>query len=188
MIVPRPLLTRNGRGFAATPVLRAGRQAADSAPLHRAFGQVEPGPPGVPLVRRRKLAQQARRPPRRAGRELAAVSPARLNAIDPAIRAVPLGVRVGMRHPCIVPIGDITPPRPGRRVSVAGREPGVVGRQKRAAVRRTERRPARRDRVPVHGVAQQIGRNVAAAEFRRRTGRALGAWKSPSSVMRHSSA
>ena len=59
------------------------------------------------------------------------------NAIDTAVAAIPVRIRIRMRRPLIAPIGDID--RPVRRHGEIGRsEPFVVGLEQIAAVRRSE--------------------------------------------------
>ena len=75
----------------------------------------------------------------------ARLRPLRLDPVDPAVAAVPVGVGVGVGGALVVPVGDVDG-AVGPERHVAGREPGVVGQQQVAAVAGAERRAVRRRR------------------------------------------
>ncbi len=80
----------------------------------------------------------------------------------------PNGVGIGMRRALVVPVANVHR-AVGANRHVAGRKPGVVRQQQVALLACGKRRAARRQRVPVDGMPQQIGRDVLAAKtFRKR--------------------
>src|ERR1051326_5504174 len=86
------------------------------------------------------------------------------NFINPAVAAVPVGIRIRMGGAFVEPIRDENRAA-WSHGDIARSEPGVMGHQQFAAVTRFECRTPRFEIVPLHAVAQKITGNVFAAEL-----------------------
>ena len=90
------------------------------------------------------------------------------DAIDSTVRTIPIGIRIGMRGPGIIPVRHIDrtlwPHRHIRR-----REPRVVSDQQLAAMGGLDCRAARLNGMPIDAVPEQVSCNVSIAKsFRKR--------------------